>query len=626
MPDLTGTVLDDRYEIDRQIGQGGMGVVYAARQLRLNRKVAVKVPRPEVLVESVFRARFTREAHAMAKVMHENICQVYDVYVSEDPNHISYLVMEYIEGERLDHWIRKNLEGLTLGKLIDLFMGIGLGLDAAHAVEVIHRDIKPSNIIITNNGIAKIMDFGVAFARDDFEATRTGLAIGTPAFMAPEQVRGRGVLGPASDQYSLAMTIYKIVTGTIAFEANNSQELIYKQLHDTPIPPSSHNPNIPTPIELVLLKALSKNPEDRFGSCGEMVNCLREVIRGQENSPAASIFPDAREQGLSPIRLELTPALAMMLGEMPWWKKYQKKLAMGAGGAAGVIALISLLVWAFSGGSTPSPLPRPTPTPVAPRFTPVTGTLATPTTTGTTPEPRFGTSPSPTPAPRLTPTPSPTASATAAPPPTATPLVTAAPTPTAAPVATSVPTPAPRATPDQTPLPTPAPTPVITPIVPLDLSPTPIPTPVPVGPGEDEDIAAMDPAEVERDVRAVFETKLPQIFAKEDSAALKQLGLGLPARSREALVANFVRLSKDYRELELAVEVQPNSLSIKNRTATVEIRVLLKGKKAYAKEGAPAQTLKAKGGQTMVVELRRRDGQWLFVRFPDFLKDVVDRS
>jgi serine/threonine protein kinase len=275
------------YRIENLIHQSSKNAIYSAIHTRLDRHVAIKVPNPQK--DELYRMRFEHEARSMARLRHENICQVLDVYVAEEPGEITHMVMEYIEGERLDLWARNNLDALSIGQLLTIFECIASGLDAAHALDIVHRDIKPSNIIITPQGVAKIIDFGVAFASDDIFTTHAGQAIGTPAFMAPEQARGRAI-GPASDQYAFAMTIYKIFTNTIAFQAENNQQLMQMQVSEPPTPPSAHNPCIPLALEKLILKGLAKAPEDRFPSCLAMVEAMKRIFSGYESKPACTLF------------------------------------------------------------------------------------------------------------------------------------------------------------------------------------------------------------------------------------------------------------------------------------------------------------------------------------------------
>jgi len=589
LQDLVGTILDDRYQIERLVGQGGMGAVYLANQLRLKRRVAIKIPHPDLLRQETYRRRFEREARSMARLQHENICQVFDVFVpdEEHADELSYMIMEYVEGERLDHWVKSHLEDMTIGGLMKIFHGIAAGLDAAHAVDIVHRDIKPSNIILTAQGVPKIMDFGVAFAPDDIYATRAGHAIGTPAFMAPEQVSGKGV-GPAADQYSFAMTLYKVFTGTIAFQADNSQQLILMQVSQAPTPPTVHNPFLPTPLELVLFKALSKQPEERFPSCGEMVGFMKKVFAGNEDKPAYTIFPQAEEHGAEP--LEVSSAFNLFGDERPWHHRNAKPLVIGAASAVGLTVIGGLIYWTMGSGTpTATAIDPPKPTPA----------VATP-------------------APAVEPTPAWTPRATPSPTPVRTPRPTMPPTPRPTPRFT--PTPAP--TPDAPPLVTPAPTP--TP------EPTPIlPTPTPFAASDPRDLSSDDLSKSPvNEVRYLAGTFLRNDFASvvagERRADFESLVALMPAISRDRLSADFDRLAKGYKQVSLELEFRDEDVEVVAGFVTIKaaakVSALLEGDPDTAKPSVRYATRR----DPITFELTRRGGNWYFTRLPNLFKDVVD--
>lgn len=588
--ELVGTVLDDRYRIERVIGRGGMGAVYQATQVRLNRRVAIKVPRPELLAEEVIRKRFEREAHSMARLTHENICQVFDVYVDDTPGNLSYLVMEFLEGDRLDHWIHRHLGTLTLGGLIDLFGRIGAGLDAAHAVDVIHRDIKPGNIIITPKGVPKIMDFGVAFAPDDAYTTRSGLAIGTPAFMSPEQVRGHGI-GPASDQYSFAMTIYKVLTGTIAFQAENSQALVIKHIEEKPTPPTVHNPFIPQPLELIILKALSKAPEERFGSCSEMIALAKRVFQGYDDRPAASIFPSAAEHGTQ--RLEIQSVTIPWFDEAPWYRR-RPKLAAGAGSAAALLLVV--LLWMLGGGGEgggvgqADGLPAATPTPSLATPDP----LHVPRGYRGTDQAGGGARPERTPAP--------------------TPRTTPRPRPTATPFAT--PTPEPIATPAPTPAPTPEPTPFLATPTPIAADPRDLP---------DDPIGREDRGAVAAAAAAYLRGELAATFRAEDDVRFgRMLRLITPPAARDRLLEQFTRVGRGYREVVCTLTFDVEDILVLEERVIVDAGVTVDAVAEFEAAGTAPRRRYESGRGPLTFELVRRGGQWYFLRFPPFLEDVPD--
>ncbi|CAN5185868.1 hypothetical protein BH09SUM1_BH09SUM1_13880 [soil metagenome] len=292
---LIGKAIDDRYQVDELIGQGAMGAVFRARQLRLRRDVAIKVPKPEFCNDPEFLARFEREALTMAKLVHENVVQVFDVYVSKNPNVPSFIAMEIVEGAELEKFLRLQENSLTVAAVVDIFMQVARGLDTAHQHGIVHRDIKPSNIIVTMpQRVAKIMDFGIArIDMDGVFATQEAAAIGTPAFMAPEQVRGEAIITPAADIYAFAMTIYRLLARKIAFEATSATSLLFKQVNEAPIPLHERNPRVPPEVHKVLLKALNKDPEKRPISVVEFVGEVAEALKPLENVAFSELFPSS---------------------------------------------------------------------------------------------------------------------------------------------------------------------------------------------------------------------------------------------------------------------------------------------------------------------------------------------
>jgi serine/threonine-protein kinase len=282
---LTGRVLDGRYEVRDVIGQGAMGTVYRAWQVRLRRMVALKVPRPELLEHPEFAGRFAREALAMAQIVHENVVQIHDVHVATTRSQPSYLVMELVEGRTLEEHVDQHWDTLTIGRLMELLAGVAAGLDAAHALGIVHRDVKPGNIVVTQpRGIAKIMDFGIARAdRDDVFATQDDTVVGTPAFMAPEQVRG-GIITPAADIYALGMVTYRLLTGVLPFEARSKSDLLVAQVQDTPLPIHQRNAALPVAVWEALAPALAKSPALRPASASALVTALTHSL-----SPIAGV-------------------------------------------------------------------------------------------------------------------------------------------------------------------------------------------------------------------------------------------------------------------------------------------------------------------------------------------------
>lgn len=286
MSDLeTGSILDGRYEILGVLGTGGMGCVYKARQLHLDRLVAIKVPSAAIRENMEFLARFIREARACAKIAHDHIVAIYDVHSGQRP----YIVMEYVDGMPLHHYLHEQGSSVFISDLMDILGQVCEGLAEAHAIGVVHRDIKPGNIVITRANLrAKIMDFGIARIEEETGLTVSGSLMGTPYYMSPEQIRGEEV-GPASDLYSLAAMVYQLFTGKQVFEGNISS-LVYQHVHTLPKAPSILNSALPTTLDVVLLKALSKNPGERYDSTVEFHREMRMALRPVLNLPFSQIF------------------------------------------------------------------------------------------------------------------------------------------------------------------------------------------------------------------------------------------------------------------------------------------------------------------------------------------------
>ena len=281
----TGSILDGRYEILGVLGTGGMGCVYKARQLHLDRMVAIKVPSAAIRENMEFLARFIREARACAKIAHDHIVAIYDVHSGQQP----YIVMEYVDGMPLHHYLHEQGSSVFISDLMDILGQVCEGLAEAHAKGVVHRDIKPGNIVITRNNLrAKIMDFGIARIEEETGLTVSGSLMGTPYYMAPEQIRGEEI-GPAVDLYSLAAMVYQLFTGKQVFEGSISS-LVYQHVHTLPRAPSELNSALPKALDLVLLRALSKNPEDRYDSTVEFHREMRMALRPVLNLPFSQIF------------------------------------------------------------------------------------------------------------------------------------------------------------------------------------------------------------------------------------------------------------------------------------------------------------------------------------------------
>jgi hypothetical protein len=285
MTELIGQTLG-QYRILEQIGQGGMATVYKAYQPALDRYVAVKVLPPYFAHEPGFAMRFTREAKAIAKLNHPNILPIHDFGQEGDLN---YIVMKYVEAGTLKDRLG---EPLPLGEAVDIVGQIAAALDHAHQRGILHRDVKPSNVLLDEGRWILLTDFGLAkMVEGSAVLTASGVGVGTPAYMAPEQGQGEAVDARA-DIYSLGIVLYEILTGRVPYEAETPMAVVIKHITE-PLPlPRSINPAIPEAVERVILKALAKEPGDRFASAVEMVEALKAVVAtAPEAMPEAAAVP-----------------------------------------------------------------------------------------------------------------------------------------------------------------------------------------------------------------------------------------------------------------------------------------------------------------------------------------------
>jgi eukaryotic-like serine/threonine-protein kinase len=294
----TPQVLGERYEIGGVLGRGGMAEVHRGRDLRLGREVAVKVLRSDLARDPSFQVRFRREAQASASLNHPAIVAVYDT--GEDRTNLGatpYIVMEYVEGETLRDVLRR--EGpLPPERAMSLAADICGALDFSHRNGIVHRDVKPGNVMITPQGSVKVMDFGIARAVSDSAATMTSTAavIGTAQYLSPEQARGEGV-DARSDVYSLGCLLYELVTGAPPFTGDSPVAVAYQHVREDPKLPSSINPRVPAELDAILLKAMSKNPANRYQSAADMRNDLLRALAGQRVE-ATPVMGDAEKTAI----------------------------------------------------------------------------------------------------------------------------------------------------------------------------------------------------------------------------------------------------------------------------------------------------------------------------------------
>jgi serine/threonine-protein kinase len=294
----TPQVLGERYEIGGVLGRGGMAEVHRGRDLRLGREVAVKVLRSDLARDPSFQVRFRREAQAAASLNHPAIVAVYDTGEDRGPTGATpYIVMEYVEGETLRDVLRR--EGpLPPERAMSLAADICGALDFSHRNGIVHRDVKPGNVMITPQGSVKVMDFGIARAVSDSAATMTSTAavIGTAQYLSPEQARGEGV-DARSDVYSLGCLLYELVTGAPPFTGDSPVAVAYQHVREDPRLPSSINPRVPAELDAILLKAMSKNPANRYQSAADMRSDLLRALAGQRVE-ATPVMGDAEKTAI----------------------------------------------------------------------------------------------------------------------------------------------------------------------------------------------------------------------------------------------------------------------------------------------------------------------------------------
>lgn len=297
--DLVGSVIADRYHIEKKLGEGGMGAVYLGEHVRMGRKSAIKVMTQAMANDPEAIARFNREAANAARINHHNVCGIYDFGETDDGT--IYLAMEFIEGEALSDVLRR--EGaLDPYRAAEILEQTGAALQAAHDLGIVHRDLKPDNIMIAKSrddkDLVKVVDFGIAKAMGGEEGqkvTKTGLVVGTPEYMSPEQLSGDKLDG-RSDIYSLALVLYRMLTGTLPFQADSAQETMIKRLTDEPLKLAEARPDIQFPPRLqeVMDHALQRMPTERYDSAAKFAADVREAVSGM--APAAGVDTEGATQ------------------------------------------------------------------------------------------------------------------------------------------------------------------------------------------------------------------------------------------------------------------------------------------------------------------------------------------
>ena len=291
--DLVGKIIGNRYEILEKIGVGGMATVYKAKCHVLNRYVAIKVLKDEFTTDEEFIRRFNTEAQSAASLSQSNIVSIYDV-ANED--NIYYIVMELVKGKTLKQII--NEDGALPWKWsVNIAIQIASALETAHKNNIVHRDVKPHNIIITEDGIAKVTDFGIAKAVSNSTITAFGTTIGSVHYFSPEHARG-GFTDAKSDIYSLGIVMYEMLTGRVPFDADTAVSVALKHMQEKPVEPMKLNPSIPFAVNRIIMKAIQKEVGLRYQSATEMIKDLTLALKNPEGD---FVEEDLAEDGATQI-------------------------------------------------------------------------------------------------------------------------------------------------------------------------------------------------------------------------------------------------------------------------------------------------------------------------------------
>ncbi|GAA2098106.1 Stk1 family PASTA domain-containing Ser/Thr kinase [Actinomadura alba] len=347
-------LLGGRYELDGVIGRGGMAEVYRARDLRLDRVVAVKTLRSDMARDPTSQARFRREAQSAASLNHPSVIAVYDTgedMLGDLP--VPYIVMEYVEGHTLRDLLQQSRR-LRPERAMEIVDGILRALDYSHRGGIIHRDIKPANVMMTRDHEVKVMDFGIARAMDDSAATMTQTAqvIGTAQYLSPEQARGERV-DARSDVYSTGCVLYELLTGRPPFQGDSPVSIAYQHVREEPIPPSQLDPQIPPWADAIVLRAMAKSADDRYQSTSEMRADIQRALQGQPVSAAATMAMSGTQVmgAAPPARTQMQRATNTGYDLPPVRYDQEDERYGGNGGNGKKVAIWMLVAVLFLGGA-----------------------------------------------------------------------------------------------------------------------------------------------------------------------------------------------------------------------------------------------------------------------------------
>src|SRR6266566_4759660 len=349
-------LLGGRYELDGIVGRGGMAEVFRARDIRLDRIVAVKTLRDDLARDQTFQARFRREAQSAASLNHPSIVAVYDT--GEDmvgPTAVPYIVMEYVDGRTLRDLLREDRR-LLPERAVEITDGVLHALDYSHRNGIVHRDIKPGNVMLTRAGDVKVMDFGIARAVSDAQATMTQTAqvIGTAQYLSPEQARGERV-DARSDLYSTGCLLYELLTGRPPFTGDSPIAIAYQHVRENPIPPSQVDPEIPRWADAIVLKAMAKNPADRYQNAAEMRADIQRAMSGMPvSAPPTGVLQQTQRMGGATMAAAppttAIPGYEYGAGEEPPGKGRRRVWLWVVFGLAVLAAVIAVAYFLLAGG------------------------------------------------------------------------------------------------------------------------------------------------------------------------------------------------------------------------------------------------------------------------------------
>lgn len=296
---MIGTMLGDRYELIEKIGEGGMAEVYKAKCHKLNRFDAVKILKKEYSADSELVDKFKKEATAIANLSDNNIVNIFDVGTQDE---INYIVMEYVKGKTLKQIIKEN-GNIPYKVAIDIAIQIAKALDCAHRNNIIHRDVKPQNILVTEEGVVKVTDFGIAKSPDSATIANSKRILGSAHYFSPEQAKGT-YIDCRTDLYSLGIVIYEMVTGRVPFDADSPVSVALKHIQEPAVPPKQINSDIPESLNRLILKCIEKEPIKRYQSAKELLNDLLRIQRDENCEIVYNSFDEDHTRIMQPVSID----------------------------------------------------------------------------------------------------------------------------------------------------------------------------------------------------------------------------------------------------------------------------------------------------------------------------------